>query len=119
MDTENTDTTYYEKQVRLPIDSKRVMIFTLKESKVKNWYARIRKQKGSGYYQRSLKTTNIEEAKREATKLYMELWAVEDKGVEFIDAKFSDCFKAFLKDYSFSPSRRKRVTGIFTRYFSQ
>ena len=115
---DNNETTYYDQTERLPLDRKRIMLFTLKGAATKNWYVRIRKAKGTGYFQRSLKTDNIAIARDKATKLYMEMWSVEEKGVEYSDACFSDTFKQFIDEAGFSKYRKIRCRGIFTRYFS-
>ena len=53
---------YYDQQERLKIDPKRVMIFTIKkkidnQSKTQNYYVRIRRKHGDGYFQKSLKSS--------------------------------------------------------------
>jgi hypothetical protein len=112
------ETSYYERTYRLPLDERRIMLFTIRNSPTKNWYVRIRKNKGSGYFQRSLKTDNLEVAKDKATKIYMEMWGVEEKGIEYSDACFSDTFKVFIDEAAFSKARKIRCRGIFVRYFS-
>ena len=107
------ETSYYERTYRLPLDERRIMLFTIRNSPTKNWYVRIRKNKGSGYFQRSLKTDNLEVAKDKATKIYMEMWGVEEKGIEYSDACFSDTFKVFIDEAAFSKARKIRCRGVF------
>ena len=108
---------YYEKHERLKIDPKRVVIFTLKESKSKKWYVRIRRKHSDGYFQKSLGTENRALAVEQAKKLYMEMWNTEAKGVEFVDARFNDLYREFLEHSALSHHRFVRARGIFKRYF--
>jgi len=110
---------YYEKHERLKIDPKRVVIFTLKESKSKKWYVRIRRKHSDGYFQKSLGTENRALAVEQAKKLYMEMWNTEAKGVEFVDARFNDLYREFLEHSALSHHRFVRARGIFKRYFSE
>lgn len=112
------ETTYYETLHRLPLDSKRLIIFTLKSSKRKVWYVRILRVNGSGYFQRSLKTTDEGEARVKARQLYLDMYSVEERGLEYIDAKFSDAFHQFLASGSMPPGRQGRAKSVFFRYFS-
>lgn len=109
---------YYDEQHRLDLDRKRILVFTLKDAKKKNYYVRIRKQNGKGYFQRSLKTDKLDVAETRAKKLYMEMWNVEDKGLEFKDACFSDTFPDFIKYSGLSTHRQTRARGLFNRYWS-
>jgi hypothetical protein len=110
---------YYEITERLKIDSKRVMIFTLKSSSTKYWYVRIRRKHGSGYFQKSLKTTSRDGARDIAKKLYMEMWNTESKGVKYVDARFNDLFRDFLEHSQLGTHRHARASGVYTRYFSE
>ena len=109
---------YYDEFKRLDIDPKRLAIFTLKSSAKKNWYVRIRKTQGDGYYQQSLKTTNEVVAREAATKVYMDMWNTEQKGLEYTDARFSDSYRKWLESGVLSKQRHIRARGLFTRYFS-
>jgi hypothetical protein len=57
-------------------------------------------------------------AETRAKKLYMEMWNVEDKGLEFKDACFSDTFPDFIKYSGLSTHRQTRARGLFNRYWS-
>ena len=109
---------YYGEQHRLDLDRKRILVFTLKDAVNKNYYVRIRKRNGKGYFQRSLKTDKLDVATTKAKQLYMEMWNVEDKGLEFSDACFSDTFPDFIKYSGLSTHRQTRAKGIFNRYWS-
>lgn len=110
---------YYETTKRLKIDPDRVMIFTLKESKKKYYYVRIRKKYSDGYFQKSLKTEEQVLAEELAKKLYMEMWNTEAKGLDFVDARFSDLFREFLEHSALSHHRFTRAKGLYKRYFSE
>tara|TARA_R110002110_G_scaffold352284_2_gene562336 strand:+ start:51 stop:1448 length:1398 start_codon:yes stop_codon:yes gene_type:complete len=110
---------YYETTERLKIDSKRVMIFTLKSSATKVWYVRIRRKHGTGYFQKSLKTTSRDSARESAKKLYMEMWNTESKGVKFVDSRFNDLFRDFLEHSQLGKHRFIRARGVYNRYFSE
>jgi hypothetical protein len=112
------ETSYYETIHRLDIDSQRLIIFTLKSSKKKTWYARIRRKNGSGYFQRSLKTTNEAEARIAARKLYLDMYSIEERGLKYIGSKFSDAFREFINSGTMPPGRIDRAVSVFTRYFS-
>ena len=109
---------YYERQEPLKVDPKRGTLFTLRSSAKKNWYVRILRRKGSGYYQKSLKTTSLDEAQRKASDIYMEMWTSETKGYEFTDRRFSPLFIEFLENSGLGRHRHIRAKGIFQRYFS-
>jgi len=108
---------YYEKQIFLEVDPERVMIFTLVSSVKKNWYVRILKTTGKGYFQKSLRTEAESVARDKATRLYLDLWSTETKGIEFIDKRFSPLFIKFMEDWGFSSARLTRIQTTFTRYF--
>ena len=108
---------YYDQEIRLDIDRQRVLIFTLKGAKKQNWYVRILKKEGKGYFQKSLKTNDKSIAKERAIKLYMEMWNTEEKGVEFVDGKFSPLFREFIENNSMGAGRLKRTKSVFGRYF--
>jgi hypothetical protein len=111
---------YYDKQHTLEIDPERVKIFTLKSSsKKKSWYVRILRGEGQRYFQKSLKTDDLGVAKERATKLYLEIWSANERGVEFVDKKFCPLFIEFMKDAGLSHWREIRVRSTFNRYFSE
>ncbi len=60
---------YYGEQHRLDLDRKRILVFTLKDAVNKNYYVRIRKRNGKGYFQRSLKTDKLDVATNKAKQL--------------------------------------------------
>lgn len=108
---------YYDEEHRLDIDRKRVLVFTLKSATKKNYYVRILKREGKGYFQKSLKTDKLPIAKERAVKLYMEMWNTEEKGVEFVDGKFSPLFREFLEEGGMGAGRLTRAKSVFGRYF--
>ena len=110
---------YYEQTIPHPIDAERVMLFTLCSSKKKNWYCRILKREGDGYFQKSLRTTNKDLAMEKARKLYLAMWSVEEKGLEYTDARFSPCFREFLFYSGMNPDRHTRAKSIFGRYMGE
>ena len=110
---------YYENYERHPIKPDRVAIFTIATSKKPTYYARILRNEGAGYFQRSLKTQDRGVALLLAEELYMKLWGVEEKGIVFKDARFQACFLEFLSHSPLSSSRVARISSIYRRYFSK
>jgi len=107
----------YDKKKPLDIDPERVMIFTLSTGTKRNWYVRIRRAEGKGYYQKSLRTEDESLATERAHKIYLDLWSAESKGVKYVDKKFSPLFSQFIVEEGFSQARLKRIKSIYERYF--
>jgi len=108
---------YYDQIIPLSIAPKRAQLFTIKTSKRKNWYIRILKKEGSGYFQKSLRTTSYELAVSKAEEMYLEMWNSEARGLRFTDRRFLPLFVEFMEQYDFAEKRLIRVRGIFSRYF--
>ena len=107
----------YEQKKPLDIDPERVMIFTLSTGTKKNWYVRIRRSEGKGYYQKSLRTEDESLAVERANKIYLDLWSAESKGVKYVDKKFAPLFAQFIEEEGFSEARLKRIRSMYQRYF--
>ena len=73
------------------------------------WYVRIRRKHGSGYYQKSLKTTSEGVAVEAATKIYMDMWTTETKGLKYVDARFNELFMDFLENSQLHKHRYTRA----------
>jgi hypothetical protein len=107
----------YDEMTPLPIDPERVVIFKLSTGIKRNWYVRIKRSEGKGYYQKSLKTEEQSIAEERAQKIYLDLWSSESKGVKYVDKKFSPLFKQFIDESGLSEYRMLRFKSTFSRYF--
>jgi len=110
---------YYDQTIEHPFEEDRVFLYTLKTSKKPNWYVRILRTTGKGYYKTSLKTTDRAEALAKAKSIYLDMYAIEDRGIAYNERRFNVLFQRWLKSVSLSKGRKQRVYTLNNRYFSE
>lgn len=110
----------YKTYCNFGLDDKSVIYQIASTSKPRSWYLRIkRSKKGAGYYQQSLDETNKALALKKAESIWFDFRAAERKNLNYREIKgFSECFKRFIDENSWSASRLSRISHIFNTYFS-
>ena len=109
---------YYETILACPFDPERAAIYTLKSGKKKNFYVRIKRREGKGYFTKSLKTESVDIALERAKKHYHRMWQAETQGLVFRDEFFCPMFERFLNAQTSGVYRKTRLEAVYRRYFS-
>ena len=97
--------TYYDLEEYL--EGNEVKIFTIKGASKENWHmrARIPTQEGTQYFRKSLRTTDRNQARFLAVKLYREMLARASTGMSL---------KRITIDEAYEQTRHRRITDGFS-----
>ena len=89
---------YYINQTECEWSIGRVIIYQITNTKNDNYYVRIRRTVGSGYFRKSLKTSNKAFAMKEAYDLWMKFLVSEALDIPYGESGFNSLFKKFFKE---------------------
>lgn len=112
------DAGYYG-ETHHPYFSRDVLLYTIKTAKNPRWYIRYRlagKNKKRTYYQRSLRTTSLDEAIVRALEIWRDIGAKESAGLPVDVPSFKECAELMLEGFSLSNSRKQYIRNSLERY---
>ncbi len=109
------DETKYYDEMR-SICNGQVLLFTIKGSKRGRWNARISLPGRKGYIRRSMKTANLEAARFQAEKLYLELRAKYDQRLPLDGITFEQAWQRYMDHRLARGRNNKRQESVYRRY---
>ena len=110
---------YYINQTECEWSIGRVIIYQITNTKNDNYYVRIRRTVGSGYFRKSLKTSNKAFAMKEAYDLWMKFLVSEALDIPYGESGFNSLFKKFFKEGGTSGAGRlKKIKSTWQTYFT-
>jgi len=112
---------YYGK-THHPYFSRDVMLYTIRSAKKPRWYIRYRlagNQKKKTYYQKSLRTIDLDEAINRALKLWREIGTKEEQGIPIDMPSFRQVSEEMLSGWTLSNERKKYVRLTLDRYIHE
>ena len=110
---------YYINKTDCDWSNGRQIIYQITNTKKNNWYVRIQRTVGSGYFRKSLKTENKAFALKEAYDLWLKFIVSEELDIPYGNSGFNTLFKKFLKNGGIgSEGRLRRVRDTWKNYFS-
>ncbi len=113
------DAAGYYGETHHPYFSRDVLLYTIKTAKNPRWYIRYRlagNNKKRTYYQRSLRTTSLDEAIVRALNLWRDIGAKESAGLPVNVPSFNECAENMLEGFSLSTSRQHYIRLSLERY---
>jgi len=92
------------------------VVYQIEGSKKGTWYHRIKREVGTGYYSKSLKTTDRSLAISKAFEEYKMLLVAEASSAQYGYTGFVSLFEKFIKGNEWSLSRKRTILKTYNTY---